>query len=257
MLDTTLKTYATRHLGCLALGGALALGLALVSGGQARAPGFAGSASSHFSAGALHAGRPLITGAARVLDGDTIAIGETRIRLEGIDAPESGQTCVTRMGQIWHCGVEASHTLARLIGRNPVACADLGLDKYGRTLASCSAGGVDLNAEMVRRGYAWAFVRYSTAYVALEAEARRSRAGIWEGDAQPAWDFRAGRWGTAASTAPQGCAIKGNVTSSGRIYHVPWSPWYDKVKMDGSRGKRWFCSEAEAVAAGWRPAHSF
>lgn len=258
MLDTTFKTYATRHLGCLALAGALALGLAVVSGSQARTPGSAGQAGGPGPTRALPSpNRILITGEARVLDGDTLAIGEVRIRLEGIDAPESGQTCFTRMGQIWNCGAKASHMLARLIGRNPVGCEDLGQDKYGRRLGACFAGGVNLNSEMVRLGYAWAFVRYSTAYVALEAEARRSRAGIWEGEAQPAWEFRAGRWGVAETQAPEGCAIKGNVTASGRIYHMPWSPWYDKVKMDGGHGKRWFCTESEALEAGWRPAQSF
>ena len=59
-------------------------------------------------------------------------------------------------------------------------------------------------------------------------------------------------------TTPEGCTIKGNVTWTGaRIYHLPWSPWYEAVKMDAAslqrKGKRWFCSEAEATAAGWRP----
>ena len=53
--------------------------------------------------------------------------------------------------------------------------------------------------------------------------------------------------------APNGCAIKGNVTAHGRIYHMPWSPWYEQVKIEARKGKRWFCSEAEALAAGWRP----
>ena len=51
-----------------------------------------------------------------------------------------------------------------------------------------------------------------------------------------------------------GCAIKGNVTRNGRIYHMPWSPWYGQVTIDETQGKRWFCSETEAMAAGWRPA---
>jgi hypothetical protein len=77
---------------------------------------------------------------------------------------------------------------------------------------------------------------------------------VWQGYAEAPWDFRRDEWQVAEVTAPKGCAIKGNVSAHGRIYHMPWDPWYDKVRMDESRGKRWFCSEAEAIAAGWRPA---
>jgi hypothetical protein len=67
--------------------------------------------------------------------------------------------------------------------------------------------------------------------------------------------FRAaGRWAAAEPSAPEGCAIKGNVTSNGRIYHMPWSPWYAKVRIEPAKGERWFCSEAEAAGAGFRPA---
>jgi hypothetical protein len=130
----------------------------------------------------------------------------------------------------------------------------MGRDKYGRILGVCSVGESDINAEMVRRGYAWAFVKYSRSYVAEEAEAREARAGSWQGDAEPAWIFRANRWESAGEDAPDGCAIKGNVSRNGRIYHMPWSPWYGRVKVDLDRGERWFCSEDEARQAGWRPA---
>ncbi len=255
MIDTTIKTYATRQFGGLALAGLFAAllmaAVSFIGGTQARTP-----AGGIKVPGAVSTGRPIFSGPARVIDGDTIVVGQVRVRLEGIDAPETSQSCLTRAGQPWSCGAKASHVLARIIGEEVVTCEDLGLDKYGRTLGTCHAGTVNLNAEMVRLGFAWAFVRYSLAYVTLEKQAREARAGIWEGDATPAWDYRAGRWETAEPRAPEGCAIKGNVTASGRIYHMPWSPWYDKVKMDNSRGKRWFCSENEAIAAGWRPALS-
>jgi len=105
----------------------------------------------------------------------------------------------------------------------------------------------------VRHGHAWAFVKYSGSYVKEEAEARRERAGIWQGEATPAWEYRQQRWAKAEGGAPDGCAIKGNVTAHGKIYHMPWSPWYDQIKIDQAKGRRWFCSEAEAIAAGWRP----
>ena len=251
MIDTTIKAYATRQLGCLILAGCLAVGLFFSGGLAARTPG---TPAGGEVAVASSVPRATITGPARVVDGDTIVVGGVRIRLEGIDAPETSQTCTTVSGEAWPCGRKATTELAHMIGHGLVTCEDRGLDKYRRILGVCRAGAVDLNAEMVRRGYAWAFVRYSQAYVAIEAEARTAKAGIWAGEAQPAWDYRAGSWTSAEPAAPAGCAIKGNVTASGRIYHMPWSPWYQKVKMDGDRGKRWFCSEAEALAAGWRPA---
>jgi hypothetical protein len=103
-------------------------------------------------------------------------------------------------------------------------------------------------------GFAWAFVKYSATYVAVEAEAKAARTGIWKSETEPAWTYREKRWANAEQTAPEGCAIKGNVTDKGQIYHLPWSPWYTKVRVEPAKGERWFCSEAEAISAGWRPA---
>jgi endonuclease YncB( thermonuclease family) len=197
---------------------------------------------------------PALSGRATVLDGDTIELAGERVRLEGIDAPETGQTCARKTGAAWACGTEATLKLKRLIDRSDVVCRPAGRDKYGRVLGWCSAGGRDLNGEMVRSGHAWAFVRYSTRYVTAEKEARRARAGIWQGEVEPAWVFRERRWGVAEASAPEGCAIKGNITGNGHIYHMPWSPWYGKVRVEPDKGERWFCSEAEAAEAGFRPA---
>ena len=197
-----------------------------------------------------------LVGLAQVIDGDTMIIGQTRVRLEGIDAPEAAQTCGRRWFGVWPCGAAATAELLRLTAGRPVRCEPSGLDKYGRTLARCLVDGRDINAEMVRSGHAWAFVRYSRSYVAEEAQARAEGLGIWQGEAVPAWDYRAGRWAGAEDSAPNGCPIKGNVTKHGRIYHMPWSPWYGQIRMEPDKGKRWFCSEAEAIAAGWRPVQS-
>jgi endonuclease YncB( thermonuclease family) len=195
-----------------------------------------------------------IGGRARVVDGDTIAVNDTRIRLEGIDAPEAGQTCSRHPPPgHWPCGAEATVALAGLIEGRLVRCERRGSDRYRRMLGVCFLGAEDVNAWMVRRGHAWAFVRYSSRYVAEERQARAERLGIWQGEATPAWEYRARRWATVEPQAPQGCAIKGNVTGRGKIYHMPWSPWYGQINMDAGNGRRWFCSEAEALAAGWRP----
>jgi endonuclease YncB( thermonuclease family) len=194
-----------------------------------------------------------VQGAVRVIDGDTIDVGETRIRLEGIDAPEAGQSCKRKWFGWWACGHEATAALRRLTEGRTVSCDPRGTDKYNRVLAVCYVDGVDINARMVRQGYAWAFVKYSQSYVREETQARAEGLGIWQGESQPAWEYRAKRWAAAEDKAPEGCAIKGNVTKTGRIYHMPWSPWYSRIKIEPEKGKRWFCSEAEALAAGWRP----
>ncbi len=194
-----------------------------------------------------------LVGAARIIDGDTIEIAGERVRLEGIDAPETVQTCGSGGRAQWHCGKTAARVLTKLVSGRPVSCNSRGTDKYGRVLGVCYVGDLDINAEMVRRGHAWAYVKYSSSYVEQEAEARARRIGIWQGEAQPAWEFRKKRWQGSEQTAPRGCAIKGNVSKRGQIYHMPWSPWYGKVRIDEAKGERWFCSEAEALAAGWRP----
>lgn len=199
-----------------------------------------------------------LSGEAQAIDGDTLLVGGVRVRLEGIDAPEIDQLCTDARGVRWSCGVEAHRQLARLVVRSTIHCEERGLDKYHRLLGICRVGGTDINAELVRRGLAWAFVRYSRTYVDVEAVARRARVGIWSGEAVPAWQYRTERWHEASGgeQAPKGCPIKGNVTANGRIYHLPWSPWYGRIKMDGTKGKRWFCTEAEAIAAGWRAARA-
>jgi hypothetical protein len=78
---------------------------------------------------------------------------------------------------------------------------------------------------------------------------------IWQSESQLAWEYRADRWARAATEAPEGCPIKGNISKKGeRIYHAPWSPAYAETRIDESKGERWFCDEAEAIAASWRAA---
>ena len=195
----------------------------------------------------------VVTGLGRIVDGDTLDVGQTRVRLEGIDAPELAQTCQTATGESWACGKASADFLRTMAQQRDLACDRTGTDKYRRTLAMCFEDGININEAMVRAGMAWAFVRYSKEYVAVEADARARKVGVWQGAAEAPWDFRRHEWQVAATAPPKGCAIKGNISSHGHIYHVPWSPWYDRVKIDESRGERWFCSEAEALAAGWRP----
>ncbi|MCB1502152.1 MAG: thermonuclease family protein [Bauldia sp.] len=191
---------------------------------------------------------------ATAIDADTLDLdGGSRVRLVGIDAPEIGQRCKRPDGREWKCGIEARNRLADLVDGKEVGCAGEEFDDYHRLLARCSVGGVEVNALLIGEGLAWAFVKYSRAYVDLEAIARARRLGIWNGTAQPAWEYRAKRWEIAAAKAPQGCPIKGNISRDGeRIYHAPWSPWYDRTSVDTAKGERWFCDEAQVIKAGWR-----
>jgi hypothetical protein len=124
---------------------------------------------------------------------------------------------------------------------------------------------------MVRAGLAVAYRRYSNDYVDEEREAQAARRGMWAGDftAPEAYrrDERAGsapsqppratsgaqRDGAAAAPRRDGCDIKGNINGDDeRIYHTPGSSSYGATRIDASRGERWFCTEREARAAGWR-----
>jgi endonuclease YncB( thermonuclease family) len=134
-----------------------------------------------------------IVGVASVIDGDTIEIHGQRIRLFGIDAPESSQLCVRPTGERWRCGQQGSFALSDRIGRATVACQPRDLDRYGRVVAVCFKGNEDLNRWMVITGWAVAFRRYSVNYVADEDAARQSRINIWSGDFDMPWVWRAQR----------------------------------------------------------------
>lgn len=211
-----------------------------------------------------------LTGTASVIDGDTLEVRGARIRLHGIDAPESQQLCQDAAGKDWRCGQKAAVALSDRIGRRPVTCEQKDKDRYGRVVAACFVGGENLNAWMAANGWAMAYRQYSKDYVGAEATARAVRAGIWAGTFQPPWEWRAAKRegkpqaanqsrstpATAPTSAPaSGCQIKGNINSKGeRIYHVPGGRSYDQTRIDTSDGERWFCTEDEAQAAGWRRA---
>ena len=111
----------------------------------------------------------------------------------------------------------------------------------------------DIGAKLVSSGLAWAFVKYSSDYIALEVQPRRQKVGIWQSKTQPPWEYRARRWETATQVSPEKCPIKGNISAKGeKIYHAPWSKHYTRTKVEPEKGERWFCTEAEAIAAGWR-----
>jgi endonuclease YncB( thermonuclease family) len=126
-----------------------------------------------------------------VIDGDTIEIHGTRIRLHGIDAPESRQECTRPDGTSWRCGQHAALALSDHIGRAVVRCQPRDRDRCGRIVAICFEGDEDLNRWMVANGWAVAFRRYSPDYVGDEDNAHQARLGLWAGTFEMPWDWRA------------------------------------------------------------------
>jgi endonuclease YncB( thermonuclease family) len=126
----------------------------------------------------------------RVVDGDTLAFGAARVRLSGIDAPETHQTCQDRAGQAYRCGLSAAAALIGEIGGAPLRCTGNQHDRYRRLIATCFKGNEDLNGWMVAHGWALAYRHYSDLYMPLEDAARRTKAGIWAGDFEAPWVWR-------------------------------------------------------------------
>jgi endonuclease YncB( thermonuclease family) len=139
----------------------------------------AGGAAYSFEARQWNDGA--LVGRAKVIDGDSLDLGGTQIRLFGIDAPEGRQTCLDAAGRNYRCGRSATKALRRLVGRSVVRCEKRDIDGYGRTVAVCFKDGIDLNGWMAENGWAVAYRHYSRDYVAAEERARAARLGIWAG----------------------------------------------------------------------------
>lgn len=192
------------------------------------------------------------SGRVHVVDADTWDVAGVRVRLHGIDAPELDQTCQNANGAEWPCGVWATERVRVAYEGRTARCRPVDQDRYGRIVANCAVQGVDAGQVLVGKGLAFAYRKYSLAYVAHEQEARRKKAGLHAGQVQEPWQYRAaGADGTPGGT----CRIKGNISSGGeRIYHVPGQKHYARTKISSGKGERWFCSAAEARSAGWRAA---
>ena len=219
-------------MGRMVRGGILALGLVLAGGALASEP---------------------VSGALSVIDADTIRVAGVTVRLHGIDAPERDQTC-RREGRDWACGRWATDAAREVFEGRRTRCTPLDRDRHGRVVARCMVGGRDLAETIVRMGLAQAYLRYSADYVDAEKEAVLARRGIFSSDFATPEDHRAASRRAVPQVAPGRCVIKGNITKNGQIYHLPGQEHYDRTRISPEKGERWFCSEAEARAAGWRRA---
>jgi endonuclease YncB( thermonuclease family) len=211
----------------------------------------------------------------RANDADTLTINGITYRFDGIDAPELDQSCIDEFGDLYPCGRVALKALQQFIAERTVHCEDLGPDpKYPqRSIGQCSVDGIDLHGWLVKEGWALNFEPYAHGrFKNYEREAREGRFGIWKGCFVNPQDFR--RWNKRgasligpscppdARTAlfpdhaqmPRGCEIKakyalrGMFTGHRGIYHVPGCGSYRRT----SNPDLWFCSEAEAIEAGFR-----
>lgn len=132
---------------------------------------------------------PAQNGAVRVIDGDTLDVGGRRVRLFGIDAPESKQFCSAGKTP-YACGEAATEALRAMIGDSPVSCHERDVDRYGRLVAICHTREVELNDWLVRQGYAVAYRTYTDRYNEAEAEASAQKRGLWQGRFDYPWDYR-------------------------------------------------------------------
>jgi len=132
----------------------------------------------------------VIEGPADVIDGDSLRVAGTEVRLFGVDAPEFSQPCYSNGSEV-QCGAMAKDVLVGLIGSAVLTCQPRDTDTFGRIVATCRTSGVDIGGALVEAGWATAFRRYGNDYVAAEMRARAARAGIWQWDFQMPEDYRA------------------------------------------------------------------
>jgi endonuclease YncB( thermonuclease family) len=229
------------------------------------------SASQSFAAGAI------------VRDGGTIQLADVTYRLDGVDAPELDQICIDEHADAWACGAEARDQLAKLVGDREVRCNDLGLGPYKkRHIGICTVEGesTSLNQLVVRQGFALNFEPYARGrFKEDEAGAKENRRGLWKGCFVAPQEFRRGQKdgaliGESCRTdkdreiravlfpddpaMPSGCSIKGKfavrarVTGNVGVYHLQGCSSYPAL----TKPDRWFCSEDDAQAAGFRRAYN-
>ena len=124
-----------------------------------------------------------------VIDGDTIRLGDVKIRFSGIDAPEINQTCVASEGKV-ACGKISKDILIAKVTNNKISCTDEGKDVYGRILGECFVNGESLSSYLVREGFAFAYRKYSNKYIQDEEYAKFNNLGMWSMEFEYPWDYR-------------------------------------------------------------------
>jgi endonuclease YncB( thermonuclease family) len=221
---------------------------------------------------------------ATIKDGGTLQLGGVTYRLDGIDAPAVDQLCIDEHADPWTCGIEARDQLTKLIGGRDVRCDDLGVDPSAkkRHLGVCKIEGepTSLSQSLVGLGFALNVDASATGrFQTDQARAKEERQGLWKGCFVAPQEFRLGKKDGAllggscpadrdaqiraalfpeSLAMPSGCNIKGKfavrarVTGNVGIYHLQACRSYPAL----TKPDRWFCSEEDAQAAGFRRAYN-
>lgn len=175
--------------------------------------------------------------AVEVIDGDSLNLKDgTRIRLLGINAPEDGR-CMSYRAQA---------RLEQLALNKSVTLKDMIKDNYGRVLANVFVGNIFVNKVLAEEGLArFEYVKspYYDDLKQAQNQARSKGIGIFSNLCLMTTEIE-----------QPGCEIKGNLRGGDKIYHLPTCPNYKEVIIDTSFGDRWFCSEEDAISAGFRKA---
>jgi endonuclease YncB( thermonuclease family) len=217
-----------------------------------------------------------------ITDGDTLLLNGRPYRLDGIDAPETDQVCLDENGSVWACGIQAREELKKFVGKRHVRCDGKKFDTVyrNRLAAVCLVEGetMSLNQWVVQSGWALNFEPYAKGrFKNDEIDARQNSKGLWKGCFAPPQSARRGSKSTASllgaacskdevkvrdllfpadPAMPPGCSIKAksavraHVTGHRGIYHLEGCRSYGRLK----KPERWFCSEDEAQAEGFRKA---
>ncbi|OGF30413.1 hypothetical protein A3H09_02080 [Candidatus Falkowbacteria bacterium RIFCSPLOWO2_12_FULL_45_13] len=204
---------------------------------------------------------------ARVIDGDTIELESgDHVRYIGIDTPET----VDPRKTVQCFGKEASNKNKELVSGKMVRLEKdiTDKDKYGRLLRYVYVDNIFVNLELVKQGYAYSYsyppdIKHQDLFVKAQQEAKDKNLGLWGScQAKVAAPTNTNTTNTNISNPSvpntpeeKNCTIKGNINSKGeKIYHSPGCKSYNTTQIDEDKGEKWFCSEVEAIAAGWRKA---
>jgi endonuclease YncB( thermonuclease family) len=192
---------------------------------------------------------------ASVFDGDSFTLDGKTIDLAGIDAPELGQLCPHHSEREGRCGLMAGYELRKRLQLEPrpLRCWPQGPERDGATVATCAAGEDDVATKLLDAGYAFALADAQIDYRLAQEKARTAGLGLWAGGTvTPPWAWRAERENAGTSAPEQGCVVAGVAAGGARLYYGPLDPDYGAKTADRQAVARWFCSDDEARAAGWR-----
>jgi endonuclease YncB( thermonuclease family) len=192
---------------------------------------------------------------ARVFDGDSLTLGGQSIDLAGIDAPELGQICPQQREREGRCGLMAAYELRKRLQLEPrpLRCWPQGPGRDGAIVATCAAGEDDVAVQLLDAGYAFALPDAQIDYRLAQEKAKTAGLGLWAGGAiTPPWVWRGDRGSAKQPTPDQGCVIAGVAEEGARLYYGPLDPDYGAKTADRQAVERWFCSDDDARAAGWR-----